>query len=146
MCPLLRLRAGMSGQVVASATSHTELYWAVCGVGSAFGVATKIVLRLNDVSECVGGHIVLPYSRCGMLKSAAAEPAVVSVSRSSASHDDFCCCCKPLTILQLTDAQSFADLSASSLQDLELHTGAHAAEHSSCTLHCGHSRRASSCH
>ncbi|KAK9831275.1 hypothetical protein WJX74_010167 [Apatococcus lobatus] len=48
--------------VVASATSHTELYWAVCGVGSAFGVATKIVLRLHDVSDCIGGHIVMPYS------------------------------------------------------------------------------------
>ncbi|KAK9837524.1 hypothetical protein WJX84_004400 [Apatococcus fuscideae] len=49
--------------VTASPTSHTELYWAMCGAGSAFGVATKIKLRLHDVSDCIGGQIMMPFSR-----------------------------------------------------------------------------------
>ena len=50
-------------QLVIDQDSHPELFWAMCGVGSAFGVVTKLKLRLHDVSDCVGGNIMIPYSR-----------------------------------------------------------------------------------
>ena len=50
-------------QLIVSEETHPELFWAMRGVGSAFGIVTKLKLRLHDVSDCLGGSIMVPYSR-----------------------------------------------------------------------------------
>jgi FAD/FMN-containing dehydrogenase len=44
----------------ADAESHPDLFWAIRGGGGNFGVATRFAFRLHDVSEFVGGTLVLP--------------------------------------------------------------------------------------
>jgi FAD/FMN-containing dehydrogenase len=49
------------GQVVVTdAGSHPDLFWAIRGGGGNFGVATRFKYRLHDVSNFVGGFLVLP--------------------------------------------------------------------------------------
>ena len=49
------------GQVVrASEESEPDLFWAIRGGGGNFGVATRLQLRLHEISEIVGGILILP--------------------------------------------------------------------------------------
>ena len=50
-------------QVEANQEQHRDLCWAMRGVGSAFGVVTKMQCRLHDVSDCLGGTFILPYDK-----------------------------------------------------------------------------------
>lgn len=38
--------------------NEPDLLWAIRGAGSAFGVVTKLVLRLNDISNAYTGKMV----------------------------------------------------------------------------------------
>ena len=42
------------------AESHPDLFWAICGGGGNFGVATRFQYRLNPVGAIVGGMMILP--------------------------------------------------------------------------------------
>ena len=49
------------GEVVeASEDSEPDLFWAIRGGESNFGVATRFKLRLHEISEIVGGMLILP--------------------------------------------------------------------------------------
>ena len=51
------------GRVVqASEDSEPDLFWAIRGGEGNFGVATRLRLRLAEVSEIVGGMLILPAS------------------------------------------------------------------------------------
>jgi FAD/FMN-containing dehydrogenase len=66
------------GQVVeASEESEPDLFWAIRGGESNFGVATRLRLRLAAVSEIVGGMLILPASPeviTGFLEAAQEAP------------------------------------------------------------------------
>jgi FAD/FMN-containing dehydrogenase len=50
-----------NGEVVrADAEQHPDLFWAIRGGGSNFGVATRFQYRLHDVDTIVGGMLMLP--------------------------------------------------------------------------------------
>jgi FAD/FMN-containing dehydrogenase len=50
-----------NGEVLTvDAESHPDLFWAIRGGGSNFGVVTRFKYRLHDVSSFVGGMMVLP--------------------------------------------------------------------------------------
>jgi FAD/FMN-containing dehydrogenase len=40
--------------------SHPDLFWAICGGGGNFGVATRFRFRLHEVPSIVGGILMLP--------------------------------------------------------------------------------------
>ena len=46
--------------VTADATEHADLFWALRGGGGNFGVVTRFVLRLHELSTVVGGPIFWP--------------------------------------------------------------------------------------
>jgi FAD/FMN-containing dehydrogenase len=50
-------------QVVASETSHPDLFWAVRGGGGNFGVVTRFQYKLFPVGEILGGALFLPPTR-----------------------------------------------------------------------------------
>jgi FAD/FMN-containing dehydrogenase len=51
------------GEVVeASEESEPDLFWAIRGGESNFGIATRLKLRLHEISEIVGGMMILPAS------------------------------------------------------------------------------------
>ena len=70
------------GKVVqASEDSEPDLFWAIRGGESNFGVATRLRLRLAPVSEIVGGMLILPASPqviTGFLEAAQAAPDELS--------------------------------------------------------------------
>jgi FAD/FMN-containing dehydrogenase len=70
------------GEVVqASEESEPDLFWAIRGGESNFGVATRLQLRLAEVSEIVGGMLILPAtpeSIIGFLQAAEAAPEELS--------------------------------------------------------------------
>ncbi|HEY6638221.1 MAG TPA: FAD-binding oxidoreductase [Solirubrobacterales bacterium] len=70
------------GEVVrASEESEPELFWAIRGGESNFGVATRFQLRLHEISEIVGGMMILPASAetiTGFLEAADAAPEELS--------------------------------------------------------------------
>jgi FAD/FMN-containing dehydrogenase len=70
------------GQVVrASEDSEPDLFWAIRGGESNFGVATRFQLRLAEISEIVGGMLILPASPqviSGFLEAAQAAPEELS--------------------------------------------------------------------
>ena len=70
------------GRVVqASEDSEPDLFWAIRGGEGNFGVATRLRLRLAEVSEIVGGMLILPASPpviTGFLEAAQAAPEELS--------------------------------------------------------------------
>ncbi|HKH42392.1 MAG TPA: FAD-binding oxidoreductase [Solirubrobacterales bacterium] len=70
------------GEIVqASEKSEPDLFWAIRGGESNFGVATRLQLRLAEISEIVGGMLILPASPetiTGFLEAAEAAPEELS--------------------------------------------------------------------
>jgi FAD/FMN-containing dehydrogenase len=70
------------GEVVrASEESEPDLFWAIRGGEGNFGVATRFQYRLHEISEIVGGMLVLPASPeviTGFLAAAEAAPEELS--------------------------------------------------------------------
>src|SRR5829696_1609752 len=70
------------GEVVqASEDSEPDLFWAIRGGESNYGVATRFQLRLHEISEIVGGMLILPASPesiTGFLEAAKAAPEELS--------------------------------------------------------------------
>ncbi len=70
------------GEVVrTSENSEPDLFWAIRGGEGNFGVATRFQLRLAEISEIVGGMLILPASAqviTGFLDAAQAAPAELS--------------------------------------------------------------------
>ena len=50
-------------QVIASETSHPDLFWAVRGGGGNFGVVTRFQYKLYPVGEILGGALFMPATR-----------------------------------------------------------------------------------
>ena len=70
------------GEVVeTSEDSEPDLFWAIRGGEGNFGVATRLQLRLAEISEIVGGMLILPASPqviTGFLEAAQAAPEELS--------------------------------------------------------------------
>jgi FAD/FMN-containing dehydrogenase len=70
------------GEVVrASEESEPDLYWAIRGGEGNFGIATRLQLRLHEISEIVGGMLILPASPeviTGFVEAADAAPEELS--------------------------------------------------------------------
>ena len=70
------------GEVVeASEDSEPDLFWAIRGGEGNFGVATRLKLRLHEISEIVGGMLMLPATPeviNGFLEAAEAAPEELS--------------------------------------------------------------------
>lgn len=64
-----------------SESSEPDLFWAIRGGGGNFGVVTRIKLRLHQVSQIVGGMLILPATPeviTGFLDAAEAAPEELS--------------------------------------------------------------------
>ena len=62
-------------------TREPDLFWAIRGGESNFGVATRFRLRLHEISEIVGGMLILPATPetiTGFLEAADAAPEELS--------------------------------------------------------------------
>ena len=70
------------GEVVeASEESEPDLFWAIRGGEGNFGIATRLKLRLHEISEIVGGMMVLPATPeviTGFLEAAGDAPEELS--------------------------------------------------------------------
>ena len=70
------------GKVVeTSEDSEPDLFWAIRGGEGNFGIATRFKLRLHEISEIVGGMLVLPATPeviTGFLEAAGAAPEELS--------------------------------------------------------------------
>jgi FAD/FMN-containing dehydrogenase len=70
------------GEVVqVSEESEPDLFWAIRGGESNFGVATRLQLGLHEISEIVGGMLILPATPetiTGFLEAADAAPEELS--------------------------------------------------------------------
>ncbi|HEY3192833.1 MAG TPA: FAD-binding oxidoreductase [Solirubrobacterales bacterium] len=69
------------GVVQASEESEPDLFWAIRGGEGNFGVATRFQLRLHEISEIVGGMLILPATPeviTGFLEAAEAAPEELS--------------------------------------------------------------------
>ena len=67
--------------VQASEESEPDLFWAIRGGEGNFGVATRLQLRLQEISEIVGGMLILPASEeviSGFLEAPDAAPEEIS--------------------------------------------------------------------
>jgi FAD/FMN-containing dehydrogenase len=71
-----------TGEIVrASEESEPDLFWAIRGGESNFGVATRLQLRLHEISGIVGGMLMLPATPeviTGFIEAAAAAPEELS--------------------------------------------------------------------
>jgi FAD/FMN-containing dehydrogenase len=68
--------------VRASEKSEPELFWAIRGGEGNFGVATRLQLRLHEISEIVGGMMILPATPeviTGFVEAADAAPEELSI-------------------------------------------------------------------
>ena len=64
-----------------SEESEPDLFWAIRGGESNFGVATRLQFRLHEISEIVGGMLILPATPeviTGFLEAADAAPEELS--------------------------------------------------------------------
>ena len=70
------------GEVVqTSEDSEPDLFWAIRGGGGNFGVVTRLQLRLHEISEIVGGIVILPATPeviTGFIEAADAAPEELS--------------------------------------------------------------------
>ena len=70
------------GEIVqVSEESEPDLFWAIRGGGGNFGVATRLRLRLHEISEIVGGMMILPATPeviTGFIEAAEAAPEELS--------------------------------------------------------------------
>jgi hypothetical protein len=70
------------GEIVqASEESEPDLFWAIRGGEGNFGVATRLQLRLHEISEIVGGMLILPATPeviTGFIEAAEAAPEELS--------------------------------------------------------------------
>jgi FAD/FMN-containing dehydrogenase len=70
------------GELVRTSESREpDLFWAIRGGGGNFGVVTRLHLRLRDVSQTVGGMLILPATSAvitGFLEAADAAPEELS--------------------------------------------------------------------
>jgi FAD/FMN-containing dehydrogenase len=70
------------GEVVqASEETEPDVFWAIRGGESNFGVATRFKLRLHEISEIVGGMLILPATPAtitGFVQAAEAAPEELS--------------------------------------------------------------------
>ena len=69
------------GLVETSESSEPDLFWAIRGGEGNFGIATRLQLGLAEISEIVGGMMVLPASPqviTGFLEAAQAAPEELS--------------------------------------------------------------------
>jgi FAD/FMN-containing dehydrogenase len=70
------------GEVVeTSEDSEPDLFWAIRGGEGNFGIATRFKLRLHEISDIVGGMLILPASPeviTGFLDAAKAAPEEIS--------------------------------------------------------------------
>jgi FAD/FMN-containing dehydrogenase len=70
------------GEILAvDAESHPDLFWAIRGGGGNFGVATKLKLRLHDLSDFYGGMLLLPATAetiAGFVAAAESAPEELS--------------------------------------------------------------------
>jgi FAD/FMN-containing dehydrogenase len=70
------------GEVIeASEENEPDLFWAIRGGESNFGVATRLKLRLHEISEIVGGMLILPATAeviTGFLEAAKSAPEELS--------------------------------------------------------------------
>jgi FAD/FMN-containing dehydrogenase len=67
--------------VTATEESEPDLFWAIRGGEGNFGIATRLQLRLHEISEIVGGMLVLPATPeviTGFLAAANAAPEELS--------------------------------------------------------------------
>jgi FAD/FMN-containing dehydrogenase len=71
------------GEVVeASESNEPDLFWAIRGGESNFGIATRFHLRLHEISEIVGGMLIVPGTAdaiTGFIEAAQAAPEELSV-------------------------------------------------------------------
>lgn len=74
------------GELVrASESREPDLFWAIRGGAGNFGVVTRLHLRLREVSEIVGGMLILPATPAvisGFLDAAGAAPEELSTIAS----------------------------------------------------------------
>jgi FAD/FMN-containing dehydrogenase len=70
------------GEIVqTSEESEPDLFWAIRGGGGNFGVATRLQLRLHEISQIVGGMLILPATPeviTGFIEAAEAAPEELS--------------------------------------------------------------------
>ena len=69
------------GLVRTSEESEPDLFWAIRGGEGNFGVATRFQLRLHEISEIVGGMLILPATPeviTGFVEAAEAAPEELS--------------------------------------------------------------------
>ena len=70
------------GQILrVGANHHPDLFWAIRGGGGNFGVVTRFQFRLHDVSQMLGGWLVLPATEtviAGFTAAAQAAPDELS--------------------------------------------------------------------
>jgi FAD/FMN-containing dehydrogenase len=70
------------GEIVqVSEESEPDLFWAIRGGGGNFGVAIRLRLRLHEISEIVGGMMILPATPeaiTGFIEAAEAAPEELS--------------------------------------------------------------------
>jgi FAD/FMN-containing dehydrogenase len=70
------------GEIVqTSEKSEPDLFWAIRGGGGNFGVVTRLQLRLHEISEIVGGILILPATPeviTGFIEAADAAPEELS--------------------------------------------------------------------
>ena len=68
-------------QLQADSETNPDLFWAIRGGGGNFGVVTRLQLRLHELSEIVGGMLILPATPeviTGFLAEAEAAPEELS--------------------------------------------------------------------
>jgi FAD/FMN-containing dehydrogenase len=67
--------------VEASESNEPDLFWAIRGGESNFGIATRFQLRLHEISEIVGGMLIVPGTAdtiTGFIEAAQAAPEELS--------------------------------------------------------------------